>query len=413
MVVSLIGRRLGRYTVVSELGRGQHSTVYKAWQPSLDRYVALKVLHHHRPETLQKFQAEARLTAHLIQQGVANIRQVYEVVHTDDASADGDGTLFVALEYVEDSLQSILRRTRARGHRMNPAAAARLLLPVAEALDGIHSLGWVHLDIKPQNILITKDGRAMLADFGIAQRRGTTTHACTPSYASPEQAAGDRPVGPWSDIYSLGAVLYEMVTGHPPVRGEHDIVLLNQHLEVMPPSPRRVNPQLSASQERAILRALAKPAKERYQTAGEFLQAVLMPETFLTTMIQTPGKVLNSTSGWFGGKSRLVLVGGILVLLIMILLVAGWVLWPLLAAQGSPTIEPGLVGTASITATAVDPGGGTVPTVAITRPATATVVDGDRATRTVRPTVTLMPRPTDTETPRPASWLVPLPLLGE
>jgi serine/threonine protein kinase len=120
-------------------------------------------------------------------------------------------------------------------------------------------MAWgVHLDIKPQNTLIGGEGRAMLADFGIAQRQGSCTTACTPSYASPEQTAGDWPVSRWGDIYSLGVVLYEMIAGCLPVHDDHNIVLLNQHLENTPPSPRRVNPQLQLA-ESPLPGASSKP----------------------------------------------------------------------------------------------------------------------------------------------------------
>lgn len=322
MAASLIGRKLGQFTVIAELGRGQHSAVYKAWQPSLERHVALKVLRRHDRETLRKFQSEARLTAQLVEQGVPNIRQVYEVERT------AEGEIFVALEYVEDSLRSILRRARKRGRRMNPEASARLLVPVAQALDALHSLGWVHLDIKPQNILVSKEGRTLLADFGIAQRKGMRTGACTPTYASPEQAAGDRPVGPWSDIYSLGVVLYEMIAGNPPVRGDHEIVLLNQHLEATPPSPRRVNPQLSSRQERVLFKALAKSPKDRYEAASELVEAMMTPEVFLSSVIQTPARMASTTSSWLRRVLRPALVIGILIILLVIVVVLVWVLWP-------------------------------------------------------------------------------------
>jgi serine/threonine protein kinase len=345
LAVSLIGCTLGQYKVVAEVGRGQHSVVYKAWQPSLERHVALKVLHRHDPETLQNFQAEARLTAYLIGQGVSNIREVYEAGQTSD------GYTFVALEYVADSLRSVLNRAREHKRRMHPEAAAKTLIPIAQALDAIHSLGWVHLDIKPQNILISTDGRALLADFGIAQRRGVLTHACTPTYASPEQAAGDRPVGPWSDIYSLGAVLYEMVAGHPPVRGDQDFVLLSQHLEATPPSPRRVNPQLSVSQERAIYKALAKSPKDRHRTASDLIEAMLSPETFLSSVAhrQTPVRMVKRTSIRPHQIPRLAVVGGLLVLLLAVLVgvvLLAWALWPRLPVDTQATTRSPAVATA-------------------------------------------------------------------
>jgi serine/threonine protein kinase len=393
MAESLIGRQIGQYKVVAELGRGQHSVVYKAWQPSLERHVALKILSRYDQSTLRKFQAEARLTAQLIQEGVTNIREVYEVDQTPD------GYLFVALQFVDDSLRNLLRRGEVRGRRrlMHPDAAAQLLQSAAKALDAIHSLGWVHLDVKSQNILITRDGRAMLADFGIAQRRGTQTHACTPTYASPEQAAGDRPVGPWSDIYSLGAVLYEMVAGHPSVRGDHDIVLLNQHLEVVPPSPRRVNPLISASQERTILKALAKSPQHRHRTAGELIQALLSPETFFSGVVQTPSLVVKSTSSWLRRRPHLILVGGIGLLVLAMVILIGWIL----------SSEPS-AGARTRTATA-EASAIVVPSVTDTRQPTATLPP----TVTKVPTSTLAPtrtattrptaRPTRTPTAEPTS----------
>jgi serine/threonine protein kinase len=379
MAESLIGCQIGQYKVVAELGRGQHSVVYKAWQPSLERHVALKILSRYDQSTLRKFQAEARLTAQLIQEGVTNIREVYEVDQTPD------GYLFVALQFVDDSLRNLLRRGEVRGRRrlMNPDAAARLLRSAAQALDAIHSLGWVHLDIKPQNILITRDGRAMLADFGIAQRRGTQTHACTPTYASPEQAAGDRPVGPWSDIYSLGAVLYEMVAGHPPVRGDHDIVLLNQHLDVVPPSPRRVNPLISVSQERTILKALAKSPQHRHRSAGELIQALLSPTTRFSGVVQTPSLVVKSTSNWLRRRPYLILVGGIGLLILAMVILIGWILSS--APSGGAQTR-----TATAEASAI-----VVPSVTDTRQPTATRTP----TVTKVPTSTLAPTPTPTTRP--------------
>lgn len=375
MTTSLIGRTVGQYRVAAELGRGQHSVVYKAWQPSLERLVALKVLHHHEPDTLEKFQDEARLTAQLIQQGVPHIRQVYEVGRT------ADGQPFVALEYVDDSLHSVLRRARERNRLMSAEAVAQLLQPIGQALDAIHSLGWVHLDIKPQNILITKAGRAMLADFGITQRRGAQTHASTPAYASPEQAAGDRPVGPWSDIYSLGCVVYEMVAGHPPVRGDQEIVLLTQHLQTTPPSPRRVNRKLTPAQERSIFQALAKTPKDRHAAAGEFLQALLTAEPFLSSVVKTPSRLVSAPGGWSGQGRRRILLGAVLLLVLVGLLLAAWLLWPGFGANQPPAVETRVVTPAPTWTETPRPT--SRPTATATRPPTATSP----------PTVTLAPMP--------------------
>lgn len=385
----LIGRTIGQYKVISELGRGQHSVVYKAWQPSLERHVALKVLRHYDRETLQRFRAEARLTAWLIQQGVPNIREVYEVDQTPD------GYLFVALQFVEDSLRQLLRRTQSQGHLINPTAAVRLLEPIAQALDAIHSLGWVHLDIKPQNILTTRDGRTLLADFGIAARQGTRTRACTPTYASPEQAAGDRPVGPWSDIYSLGTVLYEMVAGHPPVRGDYDMARLIQHLDVTPPSPRKVNPRISTAQERAIFKALAKRPQQRYRRATDLLQDMVGSETWTSSIVHTPVQVLNTTSSWLRRKPHWAVLIGILAL-ILLLSLAVWTLWPRTVSFPAATSTPTWTTTPAVTTTIAV----TTSSTATRRPTTTSTSD-KLPTATLAPTYTPAPRPTRSPTRTP------------
>jgi serine/threonine protein kinase len=387
---SLVGTTVGQYQVVAELGRGQHSAVYKAWQQSLERPVALKVLRHYDETTLHRFQAEARLTARLIEDGVPNIRRVYEVGQTPDRK------LFVSLEYVEDSLRNVLQRFSEQGRRISPAAAAGLLQPLADALDALHRLGWVHLDIKPQNILISGSGRAVLADFGITQRQGTQTHSCTPTYASPEQAAGDRPVGPWSDIYSLGAVLYEIVTGHPPVRGDIDIVLLNQHLDVTPPSPRKANPGLSAVQERAIMRALAKAPEDRYRTAGELIEDLVRGATERSGLADTPSIIAGAASGWTRRLPRPVLIGGIVVAMLAVLVLVSLAIWQ----QG-----PGRFGTpgSEVTSTlTLFPAATPAPTTNIRQPTAVVEPTSSRVpTATLAPTYTRIVRPTAPPSPSP------------
>jgi serine/threonine-protein kinase len=385
---SLIGRQLGQYEVLARLGRGQHSVVYKAWQKNLERYVTLKVLYRCDEATRHKLQEEALLTADLIQRGAPNIRQIYEVGQT------ADGYLFVALEYVEGSLHSVMERVR-RGRRLvDSAAAARLLMPVAQALDAVHSMGWVHLDIKPQNILISSMGRAMLADFGIARRRGMHTRACTPLYASPEQADGDRPVGPWSDIYSLGVVLYEMVTGRPPFQAELDLVILNKHLTEAPPPPRKLNDRLSARQERAILKALSKAPADRPRTANELLQNVLPTGGLVSGIAATSSGVLRRTAGWTRRLPRLVLGGALIVLILAVLLLVAWAMWPLLAPGAPATATP--IASPTVEAPAVSE-----PTrqPTLTPTPSATVWP----TSTLAPTPTHTPRPRPTRTPRPVA----------
>ncbi len=395
MQTSLIGRQLGQYEVLTRLGRGQHSLVYKAWQKNLQRYVTLKVLYRCDETTRQKLQEEALLTANLIQRGAANIRQIYEVGQT------ADGYLFVALEYVEESLYSVMGRAKRRRGFVNAAAAARLLMPVAQALDAVHSMGWVHLDIKPQNILISSMGRAILADFGIAQRRGMRTHACTPIYASPEQADGDRPIGPWSDIYSLGVVFYELVTGRPPFQAELDLVVLNKHLTEAPPPPRTINPGLTGSQERAILKSLAKAPGDRPPTARSLLEGMLPSRGFVSGVFDASSDVLRRTFGWTRHVPRVAVVGGLVLLLLAAIFVVGWAVWPQLAPgavseEASPTASPSAVPTTALPSPTVqEPVVEPTPTVT--------------PSPTAWPTSTLAPTPTPTRTPRPRPTRTPSP----
>ncbi|MBN1487965.1 MAG: serine/threonine protein kinase [Anaerolineae bacterium] len=256
---------IGPYQLIEELGRGSQTVVYKAWQQGLDRPVALKVLHSYDQKTLKKFEAEARRSAKFNTPGV---RRIYEAGQTQR------GDIYLAMEYVDNTLRELLRKRKDQKRPFTRAEAARLLAPVAQALDEIHQQGLAHLDIKPENILVSKAGHAMLADFGIARRVGEKTHEGTPCYLSPEQAAGDRPVGPWSDIYSLGAVIYEMVTNHTPFKCEMDMVVIRQHLEDPPPSPRQFNAQLDRDLEWTLLSALNKVPANRPDRAQALIEAV-------------------------------------------------------------------------------------------------------------------------------------------
>ncbi len=369
---TLLGQAIGRYQVVAELGRGQHSVVYKAWQPSLQRYVTLKVLNEYKPEVLHKFQEEARLTASL---KIPNIRQIYE---TDRSP---EGYLYVAMEYVDSSLKQFLRHRRQQKQPLSRQEATRLLRPIAQVLDNIHRRQLVHLDIKPENILLFNDGRAVLADFGITQRVGSKTHAGTPLYASPEQAAGDRPVGPWTDIYSLGVVLYEMLAGRPPFLGDNDAILLRQHLEDPPPPPHKFNPALSRDLDRVILRALAKRPKDRYRTAGEMIEALERQPNLSMIILQRTSTIIG----------RRPIMAALALGLVMTVPLITWQLWP---GVGS------LFSKATPTATSTMPATTRTPTIV----ATATRIAPTEGRPTTKPVVTagqptVTPRPTHTATP--------------
>lgn len=310
---------IGPYQLHQELGRGKHTIVYQATQVTLGRTVAIKVLRHRSPEALKKFQAEVRLSAQLNHPGVRRIH---------DAGQTSDGHPYVVMEYVEHSLRDVLRERQAQRRPFIREEAVQLLRPIVEALDSIHAQGLVHLDIKPENILVFADGHAVLADFGSVRRRDEVTGEGTPSYASPEQAAGDRPVGPWSDVYSLGVLLYEMLAGTLPFHGESDMVLLRQHLQDEPPPLRQFVPPLDRALERVVLSALAKDPHLRPLGAGVLLREVQERHS-------TPLEVAVAT---VQERPHLALIpaGGIVLVALLALLVGGVIRFPTFSSTTTP-----------------------------------------------------------------------------
>ena len=270
-MVDWIGKQLGPYQIVAEIGRGGMAVVYKAYQPSQRRYVALKVL-------LSYSQQDAELTARFLREGEAakaldhpNIVYVYEV-------GQAEGVYYIAMEYVDGgSLAAELSRRRGP---LDLTSAVRIVNQIGAALTHAHSHGIIHRDVKPSNILLNSDGRALLSDFGIAKAIGRMTITQpgtllgTPAYMSPEQAKGRRDLDHRTDVYSLGVVLYEMLTGDVPFHGDSPTVILRCILDEPPPSPSRVNATISRELERVVLRTLAKEREKRYQTIGEMLAAL-------------------------------------------------------------------------------------------------------------------------------------------
>jgi eukaryotic-like serine/threonine-protein kinase len=235
-VSNLIGRRLGRYEIRSELGRGGMARVYQALDTQLQRTVAIKVLAAQLsldPEFVRRFQREASTAASL---GHPAIVKIYDF-------GEQDGLHYIAMEYVAGrSLHAILEERTTLGLGF----AISLLAPVASALDYAHSRGSVHRDIKPHNIMIDRAGRVLLTDFGIAQtpdadsERLTRTGVFmgTPEYISPEQAEARRVDGR-SDLYSLGVVAYEIITGRVPFSGATPQLIV-AHAQLPPPPPTSV-----------------------------------------------------------------------------------------------------------------------------------------------------------------------------
>jgi tetratricopeptide (TPR) repeat protein/tRNA A-37 threonylcarbamoyl transferase component Bud32 len=260
------GTTVAGYELLSELGRGGMGVVYKARQKSLNRLVALKMLlhtGHARPEDMARFHVEAEAIAHLQH---PNIVQVFEI-------GEHEGCPFFSLEFVEgQSLSAKIDSTP-----QPPAEAARLVQQVAEAMDVAHRRGIIHRDLKPANILLTTEGQPKVTDFGLAKRfedagDGPTREGAimgTPSYMAPEQAAGKtREVGPAGDIYSLGAILYDMLTGRPPFRGTTLLDTLQQVQRVEPVPPVRLQDRVPRDLDTICLKCLEKDPKKRYTSAG-------------------------------------------------------------------------------------------------------------------------------------------------
>jgi tetratricopeptide (TPR) repeat protein len=264
----------GKYQVSERLGSGGQAEVYLALEPRLQRRVAIKVLLAHLahdPEVSARFAQEARLVASLRHPGIV---QLFDFDTQDDQ-------FYMVMEYLEGgSLKERLAQRAAEGAPYTPVDALTLLRPVAAALDYAHTQGAVHRDIKPGNILFTRDGQAVVSDFGVAKILGESVQLSvagsivgTPAYMSPEQAGGG-PVTGASDLYALGVMLYQMLTGRTPFSGDSLSGVLMQHLQAAPPAPRTLNPRLSAPVEAVLLKALAKAPADRFPTAAALLAAL-------------------------------------------------------------------------------------------------------------------------------------------
>lgn len=303
----MLGRTVaGRFVVISRLGTGSMGAVYRAWQNTVGRWVALKVMRYDRvgeAEARARFEREARAMSQLVSPHTVTIY---------DFGAAEDGSVFLAMELLEgESLGSRLQRVG----RMAPADAVRFARDALTSLAEAHAKGIVHRDLKPDNLFLTRvpdaAGRpsreiCKLLDFGIAkmvreeQAMGVLetqagTVFGTPRYMSPEQAQG-KPLDARSDLYSLGVLLYQMVTGVPPFDDEDAVVVMARHIKTKPRPPREVAPEaaIPSQLERVIVRALAKEPGDRPDSAESFIRALDVAERFFDESIPSPSAV---TSG--------------------------------------------------------------------------------------------------------------------
>jgi serine/threonine protein kinase/thioredoxin-like negative regulator of GroEL len=264
------GENVGAYRIVEKLGQGGMATVFKAYHPALDRYVAIKVMHPvfmEDPNFLARFQREARIVAKLDH---PHIVPIYDF-------AEHNGHPYLVMRFVEgETLKARLQRGSPE-----PQEVMRIAQAVGGALTYAHGQGVLHRDIKPSNVLLTPDGGVYLTDFGLARmaEAGESTLSRdmmvgTPQYISPEQAKGLTNLDARTDIYSFGVVLYEMLVGRAPFTADTPYAIVHDHIFTPLPLPRELNPNLPEPLERVLLRALAKEPDDRFQSVDGLIGAL-------------------------------------------------------------------------------------------------------------------------------------------
>jgi serine/threonine protein kinase len=291
------GKRFGRYEIIAELGRGAMGVVYKARDPKIDRFVAVKAISlstqnpEEEREYRERFFHEAQAAGRLLHPGIVTIF---------DTGEDPEGHIaYIVMEYIAG--QSLDRMLSEKSKKLPLEKALLLTEELAEALDHAHGQGVIHRDMKPANILVTPDGHAKIADFGIAKMnqaymtlRGQVLG--TPAYMSPEQLEGER-VDQRSDLFSLGAILYRMVTGYSAFQGNSTATVCFKVANRDPLRASAVDPELPPELDAVITRAMAKEPSQRYQRGLEF--ALDLHE------LRERGQALNRTPdrpAWFPGS---------------------------------------------------------------------------------------------------------------
>ncbi len=265
----LTGHTLGPYRVLDRIGAGGMATVYRAYHAAMDRYVAIKVLPRHLardPDFHARFMREARTIARLEHR---HILTVHDVAEEDDVP-------FLVMRYTTSGDLSAL----IAGGSLTITRAVQLISQVASALAYAHRQGVIHRDVKPANVLIGPDSDALLTDFGIAkiyedtlQLTGEGVMVGTPAYMAPEQLQA-QPVDARTDVYALGVVLYQSLTGELPFVAETPLAVALMHIHSAMRPPRQVNPNIPEALERVVLRAMAKGPHDRYQTTDEMAEAL-------------------------------------------------------------------------------------------------------------------------------------------
>ena len=272
-MANLVGQTIGKYRVVARLGRGGMAEVYKAYQPGLDRYVSIKVLHGHLVDDegfIGRFEREA--------QSIGRLRHP-NIVQAVDFDLEGE-TFFMVMEFINGpTLKDEIKERKAADQPFTFREISLVFSALCSAIDYAHSRGMVHRDIKPANVMINEEGQVVLTDFGIARIMGATQFtqtgalSGTPAYMSPEQGQGERG-DERSDIYALGVMLYEVATGIVPYDADTPFAVIMKHISEPLPLPSTINPNIPQGVESVILTAMSKSPDERYQTAGKMAKAL-------------------------------------------------------------------------------------------------------------------------------------------
>ena len=306
------GETFGDYEIIEEIARGGMGVVFKARQKSLNRIVALKMIRGERlvdDEGIQRFHVEARAAAQLHHPNIVAIHEVGAV----------RGQNFYCMDFIAGASLSSL----ARDHPLSPKQAARYVRKIAQAIHYAHSRHIIHRDLKPANVLIDQNDEPQVTDFGLAKflqgEAGSTlsgTVMGSPSYMPPEQASGDtRRVGAQSDVYGLGAVLYELLCGRPPFRADSTMETLRQVMEKDPVAPRLQNPKVPRDLETICLKCLEKSPGRRYSTAlqvAEELARFQNDEPIFASPVSAPARLWR----WCRRKPALAAVGAFALLLV-------------------------------------------------------------------------------------------------
>ena len=272
-MTDLIGKTIGKYEVIARLGSGGMAAVYKAYQANLDRHIALKVLNPSlvdNEDFIVRFRREAAAIAKLRH---TNIVQV----HDFDVQ---DNLYYMVMEYIDGpTLKEELYHRSKSNAPFSLREISAIFDDLASAVDYAHQRGMIHRDLKPANVMLSNEGHAVLTDFGIARLLNATQMTMTgaifgtPAYMSPEQGQGERG-DERSDIYALGVMLYEMVTGRVPFDADTPVAVIMKHISEPLPAPTQANSNIPNAVEQVILKSLSKSPADRYQSAGNMAKAL-------------------------------------------------------------------------------------------------------------------------------------------